>query len=123
MDQNYETRRVFVVDDDRESADILVSIFFKYGVEAFAIYNGESALEATRLLRPDVIFLDLLMPIMSGFTVAEGIRSMTTIRQPCLVALSCRDDPETRGRVVRAGFDLHVVKPACIDLLLAIVEV
>ena len=105
-------RRVLVVDDNNDAADSLAQILCLEGFEARACYDAESALALTRELRPEVAFLDLNMPGMSGLELAPKLRALSgnaAIRLIALTGMGQKTDVEaTRA----AGFDAHLTKPA-----------
>lgn len=74
-------------------------------------YEGEGALEAARQLRPDVVFLDLVMPGMDGYQVALGIRAEAQLRHVLIVGISGFGQEEDRERSRKAGIDQHLLKP------------
>jgi CheY-like chemotaxis protein len=65
---------VLVVDDERVIADTLVAILKAKGFSAFAAYSGVQGLEAARVLRPNVIISDILMPGMNGLEMTKAVR-------------------------------------------------
>ena len=72
------------------------------------------AVEAARVFTPDVIFLDIGMPGMSGYDVARALRTDLPSAKAKLVALTGWGQPEDRRRSEEAGFDYHLVKPAAL---------
>jgi CheY-like chemotaxis protein len=110
-------RKVLVVDDSRSSADILTMFFEMEGLDVRSAYLGEDALELALEMKPDIIFLDLGLPDMSGYEVAAKIREFPGGQHCFLVALTGRDEEADRRNIVEAGFDLHVVKPPKPDML------
>lgn len=112
--------RILVVDDNRDSADILAELLRFNGCDAQVAYDGARAIAAAAGLRPDVIFLDLGMPGMDGYDVVRALRAQQGSR-PFIVALTAWNDAQTLAKVAEAGFDLHVAKPSSLDTILAIV--
>lgn len=102
--------RVLVVDDYHDCADSLAMLLRMQGYDVLVAYGGQAALEAAVSYQPDVAFLDLGMPGMSGWEVARRLRHLG-LRVAKLVALSAYDDPDDFGRSQAAGFDHHLVKP------------
>lgn len=85
--------------------------------------NGREAVAACRLRRPDVIFMDLEMPVMGGFEALKQIRALQEERDDApsrIVAFSAHDDEVSRLRSVGAGFDLHLSKPCSQREILAL---
>lgn len=112
---------ILVVDDNRDSADMLVEILRFKGIHARAAYDGEQAVTLARSLAPAIVFLDLGMPVMDGYQAAALLRGGSAIA-PYLVALTAWDDAQTKCRVAAAGFDRHVAKPSSVAEILSIIE-
>ena len=110
-------RQVLVVDDSRSAADILTVFFKMEGMAVRTAYLGEDALELAREIIPDVVFLDLGLPDLSGYEVAAKIRACPGGEHCFIVALTGRDEEDDRKNIAAAGFDFHVVKPPEPDLL------
>ena len=111
LESSATPRKVLVVDDSRSAADILTLFFKMEGFEVRSAYLGENAIEVANEMQPDVVFLDLGLPDMSGYEVAMKIRKLSLGDQCFIVALTGRDREEDRKNIAEAGFDLHVVKP------------
>jgi CheY-like chemotaxis protein len=107
--------RVLVVDDNRDAAASLAVLLKMLGNEVTTADNGPAALEAIESFRPSVVLLDLGMPGMSGFEVAE--RARHACRQSVLVALTGWGQEDDRRRTKEAGFQHHLVKPVEITAL------
>lgn len=113
-------RRVLVVDDLAASAETLTLLLEMEGFEVRVAAEGRAALSIARDFRPDVVLLDIGLPGMSGFEVAGGLREEPATREALLVALTGYGEAESRTRSAQAGFDVHMVKPADVDLLLSL---
>ncbi len=103
--------RVLVVDDNRDAADTLSALLDLLGHNAQVANDGRAALDAMQDFRPQVVFLDIGMPGMNGYEVAEAIRNDRRFDQPLLVALTGWGGEDDRQRTSAAGFDLHLTKP------------
>ena len=106
------TLRVLIADDDRDTASMLAAILRDEGHEAHVVLRGDEVLEIDRLVRPDVVILDVNMPGMSGFAVAREIRSRRGVAAPLLIAISgqwTRKEDRELGEGV--GFDHYLLKP------------
>jgi PAS domain S-box-containing protein len=114
------TRRVLVVDDNRDAADSLAILLRFSGVEAHVAHDGSAALEAMRVFHPEIVILDLGMPGMDGYDVARRIRQHRKYEDVVLIALTGWGQPEDRKRSNEAGFDHHLVKPVEVDALQAL---
>src|SRR5262249_22018125 len=104
-------RRVLIVDDNADSAESMAVLLRLHGHEVRLAYDGQSALEEAHASRPDVIFLDLDLPIMDGYEVAKRLRLEPAMRDMKLVAMTGYGQEEDRQRTQEAGFQLHMVKP------------
>jgi CheY-like chemotaxis protein/two-component sensor histidine kinase len=104
-------RRVLIVDDNADAAETLRMALELQGHDARAAYSGEAALEALTRFDADVILLDLGMPHMDGFEVADRIRALPRGRDVLLVALTGWGQIDDRRRTAEAGFDEHLTKP------------
>ncbi len=111
-------RRVLVADDDRDGADMLAMLLEQTGCAVRAVYDGESALREAERFQPEVAFLDLGMPGVSGHETAKRVRAASWSAGMVLIALTGRGQDEDRQASAAAGFDAHVVKPIEPDTLL-----
>jgi CheY-like chemotaxis protein len=104
-------QRVLVVDDNRDSADSLVTAFAVLGHDAVAAYGGREALARIGEQRPTLLVLDLSMPEMDGFELARTIRALPGFHAVPMVALSGFGSEADRAKSRLAGFDRHMLKP------------
>jgi CheY-like chemotaxis protein len=111
--------RILVVDDLAASAETLMMLLQMEGFEVRIAHDGMEALKAADDFRPDVVLLDIGLPGMNGFEVAHRLRSQSASRDALLIALTGYGEAESRTRSVQAGFDFHMVKPADVNALLA----
>ncbi|MGH7383907.1 MAG: CHASE3 domain-containing protein [Candidatus Rokuibacteriota bacterium] len=115
-------RRVLVVDDEPDSTDSLALFLRLRGHEVRTAHDGPSALEEISRYRPDVVFLDLGLPGMSGYDVARRVRMLSDGAPLRLVALTGYGTDGDRRQTRDAGFDVHLAKPVdpqALDALLA----
>ena len=106
--------RILVADDDRDTVDMLTLILRDEGHVVHGLYTGSEVLPMVRTFRPDAIILDLAIPGMSGYAVAQAIRSsFTDIRRPLMIAISGLWKEVTDRMVAQqVGFDHHLAKPS-----------
>ena len=114
--------RALVVDDNHDSADTLAMLLQLLGHEVRCVYDPRQAADIAADFKPDVAFLDLGMPGMSGHDVARALRGGATDRAIVLVAVTGWGQPEERRRTREAGFDHHLVKPVDLAVVSAICE-
>lgn len=104
-------RRVLIVDDNRDAADLLALVLRTHGHEVFVAYDGQEALDLAMSCRPEAILLDLGLPLVDGYEVARRLRSNRAFDSVRLVAVSGYGQPKDRERTKNIGFDEHLVKP------------
>jgi two-component system CheB/CheR fusion protein len=114
--------RVLVVDDNRDGADTLAMILRIYGYAIRVAYDGLAALEAADEFQPDVLVLDIGLPGLDGFTLAERLRGMPAFAHTTMIALTAYRGEEYRHRSKQAGFDHYLVKPAEVKQLRALFQ-
>jgi CheY-like chemotaxis protein len=101
---------VLVVDDSLDCADTARRLVTLFGHRAEVAYDGQAAIEAARHSPPDVVLLDLSMPGMNGYRVAERLGQVLG-RKPLMVALTGYGRPEDVEHSLKVGFDHHLLKP------------
>jgi PAS domain S-box-containing protein len=115
-------RRILVVDDHQDSTDSLALFLRLRGHEVRTAPDGPTALDEIERYRPEVVFLDLGLPGMSGYDVARRVRMRTDLGSLQLVALTGYGTDGDRQKTRDAGFDVHLAKPVdprAVDALLA----
>ena len=116
------SRRILVVDDNSDAADSLSMVLQFLGADVRVARDGPEALEAYQSYDPAVVLLDIGMPGMDGYEVARQIRIRYPERRTALVALTGWGQDNDRERAREAGFDRHLVKPAAIEALQALLS-
>jgi DNA-binding response OmpR family regulator len=112
--------RIVVADDDRDIVDTLCALLRAEGHHVYGVQNGREVLPAVRMLRPDVIILDIAVPGMSGFAVAQEVRhSFVDVRRPLMIAISGMWKDTSDKLIARqVGFDHYLEKPCAPEELL-----
>jgi signal transduction histidine kinase/ActR/RegA family two-component response regulator len=103
--------RVLVVEDNVDAADSLATLLRLWGHEVEVVHDGLEALEVARAYQPEVVLLDIGLPGLDGYQVAERLRGEVGLRNALLVAMTGYGQPEDRQRSHEAGIDHHFVKP------------
>ncbi|HEX8201798.1 MAG TPA: response regulator [Isosphaeraceae bacterium] len=106
-----QPHRVLVVDDNTDGARVLARLLQAGGHRVRVAHDGPSALEAARAEPPDVVLLDIGLPGMDGYEVAQRLKAMEGPDHALLVALTGYGQEEDRRRSVEAGIDHHLIKP------------
>ena len=109
------TRRILVVDDNRDAADTLGELLRIAGHETRVCHSGLHALALAESFRPDLVLLDIGMPRIDGHEVARRLRAQPWGREMRIVALSGFGRPEDRRRSLEAGCDDHLTKPVTVS--------
>ncbi|HEY2020166.1 hybrid sensor histidine kinase/response regulator [Paraburkholderia sp.] len=115
-----ESRRVLIVDDNADAATSLAMLLDDHNVRVAT--SGRQALEIARDFDPQIVLLDLGLPDISGYEVAECLRQEHTGSAVLIAALTGYGQPEDRERTQRAGFDCHIVKPARPEEIIALIR-
>lgn len=104
-------RLILIVEDDTDNREGYAEYLTYLGYRVAQAADGESALEATRRLHPDVILLDLALPVLDGWEVARQVKSDPRTRDILVVALSACVFPSDVKRATSSGCDLFLDKP------------
>ena len=120
------TLRVLIVEDNLDAAEMLQFAVSHLGHVTRLAHDGAAAITAARQFRPDVIFLDIGLPIMDGYAVARTLRGMPEFTQVHIAAVTGWGQEEDRQKAREAGCDSHFTKPLAPamleDLLAKIVQ-
>jgi len=112
--------RALIVDDNHDSADTMAMMLKMLGHETHCVYDPRETIGAVETFAPDVVFLDIGMPGLSGYDVARSLRSSAAGSALTLVAVTGWGHADDRRRTAEAGFDHHLVKPADMATISAI---
>jgi PAS domain S-box-containing protein len=107
---NGRCQRVLVVDDRPVALNATTSLLEMHGFEVRAAATGHSAIRAAAEFRPDYVFLDLMLPDISGYEVFRRLKNNASLANTRFIALSGHG-PEEHLRAQRAGFDAYFTKP------------
>jgi PAS domain S-box-containing protein len=117
MDEELPRRRILVVDDNRSNAQSLDLLLRALGQEVYLAFEGSEAILLAQKHRPEVILLDIGLPVMDGYEVARRCRENARFDGLTLVAMTGYGQESDRLRSQEAGFDAHLVKPVKLDQL------
>ena len=105
------TLRVLLVDDSDDGATSLALLLQVWGHTTRIADDGPQAIEAAREFRPDLVFLDIGLPVMDGYEVCRRLRDNPDLSRTIFVALTGWGGEEDKKRAQDAGFAFHLVKP------------
>jgi PAS domain S-box-containing protein len=115
-------RRVLVVDDNTDAAEMLSDWLMGFGHDVATAHDGPTALDLVSRFSPDVVLLDIGLPVMDGFDVARRMLDLHLARPPLLVAVTGYGQAADRARSAREGFRAHLVKPVDLDVLASLLS-
>jgi CheY-like chemotaxis protein len=104
-------RRILLVDDNHDSVDLMRTLFEHLGHEAHVAYDGPTGVQAFRELGPDIVFLDIGLPGLSGYEVLAQMRVLPGGEKAAIIAVSGYARDVDRARALSAGFTDHLAKP------------
>ena len=113
-----QSSRVLVVDDNFDNARTLSRLLRLLGHDVRVAYDGHEAIEVARVHRPEIVLLDIGLPVMDGYEVAKRLRTEEGCREALIIAVSGYGQPEDLSRSKEAGFDHHLIKPVDYDALM-----
>jgi DNA-binding response OmpR family regulator len=106
-----ETRKVLIVDDEPNIVTALEFLFRRSGYEVQMAANGAEALERVDAWRPDVVLLDVMMPVRSGYEVCQKLRERPDLAPVKIVMLSAKGSEAEVNKGLSLGADLYITKP------------
>jgi CheY-like chemotaxis protein len=110
-------RKILVVDDNVDAAMSLAQLLELDGHESQAVYGALEALAFVPQFRPDIVLLDIGLPEMNGYEVAQRLRQMPGLAPIKLIALTGYGRSDDKARAYAAGFDAHLAKPVDLTAL------
>ena len=109
--------RILLADDNRDCIQSMARLLRLLGHEVVTAESGEEALATAEAARPELILLDIGMPGMSGYVVAERLRQLEPTRSAAIFAISGLSSDDCRQQAAAAGFDGYLVKPVSVQTL------
>src|SRR5260221_9052067 len=108
----HSPKRILVVDDHLDTAQSFAALLGSMGHEVAFLTDPEQVDRRVEALRPHIVFLDIGMPRLDGWQVAERLRARYAPEALKLVAITAYGAAHDRAKSRRSGFDAHLVKPA-----------
>jgi CheY-like chemotaxis protein len=115
-------RNILIVDDNVDAAESLGEYLKACGHHIHITHDGASAIDEATRLQPDAIILDIGLPNMNGYQVAQRLRSDVGLTSSLLVAVTGYAQERDRKSAQAAGFDYHFAKPLDVHKLAALLE-
>lgn len=117
-----EPKKILIADDKWENRYLLVNMLEPLGFEVIEAKNGKDAIKKTRLTQPDLILMDIVMPVMDGFEATRQIRRLTHLPDIVIIATSASVFELNRLQSANAGCDDFIPKPVRSEMLLEKIE-
>jgi CheY-like chemotaxis protein len=110
-------KRILVVDDNEDAAELLTLSLQQLGYRTATAFDGASALTRAEEFQPQIAILDIGLPGMTGYELARSMRQAQHSAELSLIALTGWGSPDDRSKALEAGFDLHLTKPVDMRVL------
>ncbi|MHC4182118.1 MAG: response regulator transcription factor [Planctomycetota bacterium] len=110
--------KILIVDDEpgmRELLEQTLEGFEEKGVKLFTADNGKKALEFIKTEKPELVFLDVMMPGMSGFEVCNIVKNVLGMKEVYIIMLTAKGQEIDKQEGKDAGVDIYMTKPFDID--------
>ncbi len=114
--------RILVADDLRDITETMGLLFETLGHDTRVAGDGQQAVDTASAFEPEIVFMDLDMPVLNGYEAARAIRGTPLAHQPFLVALTASHGVAVEVATRACGFDFYLCKPADTNALLALVD-
>ena len=114
--------KILVVDDDQDIIEILRYNLNLNGYDVKSAFNGKEAIKKAKLFIPDIILLDVMMPVMDGIEACSKIKTIPSLTKTIIIFLSARSEEFTQITAFDAGGDDYISKPVKPKILLKKIE-
>lgn len=102
------TKKILLVDDDPDNTYVFAHILERAGYKVIKARNGREAVKLVKVESPDLILMDMQLPVMSGYEATKEIRKMVNIP---VIALTANAMPSDRDKAIKAGCSDYISKP------------
>ena len=107
--------RLLVVDDEIDVCDFMKNFFNERGFEVFVAYNGQEALELVEMKKPQMVILDMRMPVMDGMSVLRELRKADSDTR--VIVVTAVEDPSKAEEAKKLGAVEYITKPILLEQL------
>lgn len=112
-----DKKRILVVEDDPDLLDLLQMDLAQHGYDALKATNGKDALQIAMVEKLDLILLDVMMPYLDGYHVAEEVTNRLGPKAPYIIIMTCRDITREKGIILLSGAQEAMQKPIVVEKL------
>jgi two-component system, cell cycle response regulator DivK len=116
-DRDSRDLKVLLVEDVEDTRHFMRLELEEQGFIVFEAENGQVAVETAAREKPDVILMDLTLPLMDGFTAAKLIRQNDALKNVPIIAITAHKEDDFRADAKASGFDAYVTKPIDVNWL------
>ncbi|OAD19488.1 two-component hybrid sensor and regulator, partial [Candidatus Thiomargarita nelsonii] len=106
-----KTRKILIVDDSKLNRLMLVNLLSPLGFEVYEAANGQEGIEKAQAISPDVILMDIIMPVMDGLDATRAIRQLPELKNVLIIAISASAFKRHRQASLEAGCNEFFAKP------------
>ena len=117
--KDYSKYTVLIVDDIPVNIILLKTMLARTNVKIITAVNGQEALELVRQLKPNVVLLDIQMPVMNGMEVLKSIKADPKLKKTAVIMVSAYTSPEDIEQSMNLGASGFIKKPVIMDILLS----
>lgn len=104
-------KRILIIDDDREMANLVKTLLRYYGFETIVAYDPIKGISIAKRKKPDVILMDVLMPAMNGREACRRLKQNECTKNIPVIFLTAKDSPDDVIGEMKAGGSGHLTKP------------
>jgi two-component system cell cycle response regulator DivK len=121
-EKDLQYRTVLIVEDSEDARYFMRLELEQLGYRIFEAENGEQAVEVAQREHPDIILMDLSLPIMDGIAATGKIRAHDGLKSVPVIAVTAHQETDFRADAKAAGFDAYVTKPIDMPWLSELIE-
>jgi len=122
MSTNSKNKKVLVVEDELAIAKLIKYVLENSNFEVTLVHEGKDALEKVKTFSPDIMVLDLMLPVMSGFEILEYLGDKKLLDNLPVIVLTCRGQEEDKVKAMRLGASEFMTKPFSPSGLVAVLN-
>ena len=115
-------RKILIIEDNEQNIYLLTFLLEKHGYQIETACDGRSGIETAMRIKPDLILLDIQLPVMDGYSVARGLRTFSELAETPIVAVTSYAMAGDREKALESGCTGYIEKPINPDTFVAQVE-
>ena len=104
-------KKILIVDDEKEMVEVETLRLKASGYDVLAAHDGESGLKAAQEWQPDLVILDIMLPLMDGYQVCQALKSSEKCRRIPIILVSAMDGKLDTTLLKKSGADFYITKP------------